>query len=352
MANLSLGTYYSGSGTINNKVGGDFSLRNAYINGFNPISSASVARYELNDTFGTDTNNCSLSYVWGDTTNADYYTFPISTDRSLRFKFQPYWSQISPSSGLGLFDDYDDPTSGSFPGVDAANSSLEFEAVTNGPGYTSITSSLGGSGGGFSFNGSNQRCRLPTVASNTSYTSNNGNDSTWAAWIYFGELRPGSFKYIWANNQEIGSTVNYYGTLMQQSSAGDGIIVMLHGNGGGTASGNRRSYVSSANTIATGWHLVCLWTAGNTTSYNSTGTNRIMTTAASAGTPNTTDRISTLTGTGTNLVYTTSYRYCLGQFSNGGYFDGYIGHQWHWNEHIAVSDYEALYNATYEIYTP
>ena len=351
MANLSLGTYYSSSGAINNKTGGDYSLRNAYVNGFNPIVSASVARYELNAVYGTDTNNCSLSYIWGNTTNPDYYTFPASTDQSLKFKFQPYWEQQI-ATGLGLYDDYDDPNNTAFPGVDAVNATLEFEAVTNGPSFTSITTALAGAGGGMSFNGTDQRCRLPTVSSNTSYTTNANGDSTWAAWIYFGELRPAAFKYIWSNNQEIGSTPSYYGAWLQQSSAGDGIIVMLHGDGGGTTSGDRRSYVSSANTVGTGWHLVCLWNAGNTTSYNSAGVNRIMTTAASAGTPNTTDRISTRTGTGSNIVYSTSYRYCLGQFSNGGYFDGYIGHQWYWSELIDVEDYKALYNATYEIYTP
>jgi len=340
MANISLANYHT---VKNNKSGGNYSLRNAVINGYNEGDAGFTFTRENLVNIGT--SNASMTNLWGGSSE-NYYTYPSATDASLRFKFDPC-NSVTAGSYMGVFDTYDDPST-SFPGLDGLGSSMEAEGVTASPTYTRITGPVGGAQAGLTFNGSTQRCRFPTVASNRSYTTNNSNNACWVGWVYFNESQPSAFKYAMANNQQIGSTVNYYGVLLQQSSAGAGILVMLHGNGGGTASGNRRSYVSSANTVSTGWNFVVLQIAGNTTSYNSAGTNRIWTSDTNAF--SSTDRISTRTGSGTNLVYTTSYRYCLGQFSNGGYFNGSFGHQWWFSNHISATEAESLWQATYQLY--
>ena len=340
MANISLANYHT---VKNNKSGGNYSLRNAVINGYNEGSDLTFIRDNLVDI---GTTNSSMDILWGGSSE-NYYTYPAATDASLRFKFDPCNSAIA-GTYMGVYDTYDDPST-SFPGLDGAGSSMEAEGVTASPTYTRITGPVGGAQAGLNFNGSTQRCRFPTVASNKSYTANNSNNACWAAWIYFNEDQPASFKYAWTNNQDCtGTLLTYYGAFLQQSSAGAGILVMLHGDGTGTASSDRRSYVTGANAVATGWHFVVLQIAGNTTSFNSAGTNRIWTSDANSF--SSTDQISTRTGTGGNLAYNTSYRYCLGQFSNGGYFNGSIGHQWWFTNHISATEAESLWNGTNQLY--
>ena len=341
MANISLANYYT---VKNNKSGGNYSLRNAVINGYNEGND--VFTFSRPNLVDIGTTNSSMDVLWGGSSE-NYYTYPAATDASLRFKFDPC-NSVTAGSYMGVYDTYDDPST-SFPGLDGAGSSMEAEGVTASPTYTRITGPVGGAQAGLNFNGSTQRCRFPTVASNTSYTANNSNNACWAAWIYFNESQPASFKYAWANNQDCtGTLLNYYGAFLQQSSAGAGIIVMLHGDGTGTASSDRRSYVTGANAVSTGWHFVVFQIAGNTTSFNSAGTNRIWTSDTNAF--SSTDQISTRTGTGGNLAYNTSYRYCLGQFSNGGYFNGSIGHQWWFTNHISATEAESLWNGTNQLY--
>jgi hypothetical protein len=343
MANISLANYHT---IKNNKSGGNYSLRNATINGYNEGTDGYT--FQRDNLVVLTQNDCYMSNMWAGTSET-YYTYPSFTDTSLKFKFDPC-NDVTTGTYMGVFDTYDDPST-SFPGLNGLGSSMEAEGVTATPGYTQITSAVGGASAGLEFNGTSQRCRFPTVSSNTSYIANTGNTSCWVAWVYFGELRPGSFKYIWANNQDTtGTLLTYNGAFLQQSSAGDGIIVMLHGDGTGTASSDRRSYVSVANAVSTGWYLVCFQIVGNTTSFNSAGTNRIWTSSASSGNASTTDQISTRTGTGGNLVYNTSRRYCLGQFSNGGYFNGAIGHQWCFSNNISEDEYSSLYDATFTLY--
>lgn len=340
MANISLANYHT---VKNNKSGGNYSLRNAVINGYNEGDAGFTFTRENLVSIGT--SNASMTNLWGGSSE-NYYTYPLATDASLRFKFDPC-NSVTTGTYMGLYDTYDDPST-SFPGLDGSGSSMEVEGVTANPSYTRITGPVGGAQAGLTFNGSTQRCRFPTVSSNTSYTANNSNNACWVGWVYFNESQPASFKYAWTNNQQIGSTVNYYGAFLQQSSAGAGIIAMLHGDGTGTASSDRRSYVTGANTVGTGWHFVVLQIAGNTTSFNSAGTNRIWTSDTNAF--SSTDRISTRTGTGGNLAYNTAYRYCLGQFSNGGYFNGSFGHQWWFTNHISAGEAESLWQATYQLY--
>ena len=344
MANISLSDYHQ---SVNAKSGGNYSLRNATINGYNEgVESLTFQRENLVDI---TQNNCAMSTMWAGNSEF-YYTYPSASKASLRFKFDPCNAQLG-SLYMGVYDTYDDP-SPSFPGLNGVGSSMEAEGVTATPSYTQITGPVGGSPAGLGFNGSTQRCRFPTVSSSTSYITNTSNNACWVAWVYFATTSPTSFKYIWANSQDTtGTLLNYTGVMLQQSSAlGGGIIVMLHGDGTGTGNTDRRSYVSVANTVDPGWNLVCLQIAGNTTTYNTPTTNRIWASSPAGGTANTTNRISTRTGSGGNLVYNTSYRYCLGQFSNGGYFDGAIGHQWWFYDHISEDEYSSLYEATYQLY--
>ena len=344
MANISLSEYHQ---DINAKSGGNYSLRNATINGYNEgVESLTFQRENLVDI---TQNNCAMSTMWAGNSEI-YYTYPSASKSSLKFKFDPC-NDITVGLKMGVYDTYDDPST-SFPGVNGIGSSMEAEGVTAAPSYTQITGPLSGASAGLEFNGTSQRCRFPTVSSNKSYISNINNNACWVAWVYFATATPPSFKYIWANSQDTtGTLLNYTGVMLQQSSAfAGGVIVMLHGDGTGTGNTDRRSYVSVTNAISTGWYLICFQIAGNTTTYNTSTTNRIWTSSASGGVASTTNQISTRTGSGGNLVYNTSYRYCLGQFSTGGYFNGAIGHQWWFYDHISEDEYSSLYEATYPLY--
>jgi hypothetical protein len=114
---------------------------------------------------------------------------------------------------MGVYDTYDDPST-SFPGVNGVGSSMEAEGVTATPSYTQITGPLSGASAGLEFNGTSQRCRFPTVASNTSYISNNSNKACWVAWVYFATATPTGFKSVWANSQNTtGTLLNYTGVI-------------------------------------------------------------------------------------------------------------------------------------------
>lgn len=346
MANISLTDYYTG--VSNAKTGSNCSLRNATINGYNEGDG--------NFTFPRDNlvnitqNNCAMSTMWAGT-SPKYYTYPTGSKAYFKFKVDPC-NASSPStpSLMGVYDTFDDP-SPTFPGLNGVGSSLELEGVTASPSYTQITGPLGGAQAGLIFNGSTQRCRFPSVSLNYSYIADATKRASWVAWVYFGELQPSSIKNIWANSQDTtGLGLSYYGVQLKQANFRDGVIVMLQGDGTGAASSDRRSYSSVVNAVSTGWHLVFFQIAGITTTFNTPTTNRILVSSAASGVPDITDKIFNRTGTGGNLTYNTSYRYCLGQFSSGGYFNGAIGHQWYFVDHISEDEYSSLYEATYQLY--
>ena len=83
MANISLANYHT---IKNNKSGGNYSLRNATINGYNEGTDGYT--FQRDNLVVLTQNDCYMSNMWAGTSET-YYTYPSFTDTSLKFKFDP-----------------------------------------------------------------------------------------------------------------------------------------------------------------------------------------------------------------------------------------------------------------------
>ena len=315
--------------------------------------------------YGKSQSNISLRDYWkngfneGDirspidpnqTTNYTMSTFKNYSNFGLTFKWDPQFpAQSATSPDMGLFCNYDGNSS-TLPNNWAANSSISASYVTTSPSFTQGSGVNPSEGGYVSFNGSNTRMKWTPAASGKSYIKTTSNKQTLVAWLRFNVLRAASgAPNIIHNNSVLGSTVAYYGIQIQQSGANDGQISMTYGDGTGAASSDRRTFSTAVNDLNDAEYWLCaFFVDGNSTS---TTNNKIYATAVSEGTGNTTNKVSSTSGTGGNMAFNTSYYQCWGQASNSTYWDGSIGYVWYFNDHISDDEYKQIYSATVDLYT-
>ena len=315
--------------------------------------------------YGKNQSNISLRDYWkngfneGDvrspidpnqTSNYSMSTFQNYSNFGLTFKWDPQFpAQSATSPDMGLFCNYDGNSS-ILPNNWAANSGISASFLTTSPTFTQGVGVNVGEAGYLEFDGSATRMKWTAAASGKSYIKNTSNRQTLVTWLRFNVLRAASgAPNIIGNNSVLGSSVAYYGIQIQQNSANDGLITMTYGDGTGAASSDRRTFLTAANSVDdTEFWLCAFFVDGNSTS---TANNKIYTTATSEGSGNTTNKVSTTSGTGGNMAFNTSYYQCWGQQSNTTYWDGKIGHVWWFDHHISDDEYKQIYTSTYQMYT-
>lgn len=251
------------------------------------------------------------------------------------FKFDP---GIKDSSGrpVDVYDSTNQYNCSYFAGANPNVFTTGSYGTMNGVTFTSGTS-------GYLSNSSTtsgRYCYWPAATkTGTSHLSTTSGRRTICLWVRTSVATPTAFQYIFADNSQT-SNSNYSGVIIQYPSNRSNAITWLAGDGAGTGSGDRRSFLGINNTMSNNeWNFVVIGVYGGTSTSGTTNYTNI--TSASTGQRNTTNNgLSGTSGTYTgNPSYVSSYypiTHCSSNATQS--FVGDIGYIWVFPFYMASDD--------------
>ena len=259
------------------------------------------------------------------------------------FKFDP---QLPIESGV-VYDPYDDTVS-SLPEVNS-DSNVYSTSISQAT-YVQGTGTGAGRAGYIDISQANSSSHAGiewvTVSAGSSYKPN-GSNFYIGMWLRIDSAPTGNCR-IFASDAAATTGTPYSGVLINLNT--NLTIATSVGNGGGTASFNRRTYVTSALTLNTWYFVEFFWSGANTSvpvcviyATPSSSTNRV-----------TTSIVASTSGTGGAIAYSTRKLYIGNSGGNTvNILDAKIGHVWIMDGIVenTASVLENMFDATKTQYT-
>jgi hypothetical protein len=266
------------------------------------------------------------------------------------FKFDPHIKDSS-SRPVDVYDSTNQYNCSYFAGGNPNVFTTGSYGTMNGVTFTS------GAGGYLSNSSttSGRYCYWPAATkTGTSHLSTTSGRRTICLWVKTSVASPTAFQYIFADNSQT-SNSNYSGVIIQYPSNRSNAITWLAGDGAGTGSGDRRSFLGITDTMSNNaWNFVVIGVYGGTGVSGTTNYTNI--TAQSASARNTTNNgASGTSGSYTgNPSYNSSYYPITHSSSNASQsFVGDIGYIWVFPFYMASNDtrLDDIFANTKELYS-
>lgn len=265
------------------------------------------------------------------------------------FKFDPSYSDSS-SRPIDIYDSTNQ--------YNTAYGSANSRTWTSGTYGTLSNVTFNSGAGGYLTNStttSGRYCAFQSATkTGTSHLSTTSGRRTICMWVRTSVATPSAFQYIFADNSQ-SSNSNYSGVIVQYPSNRSNAITWLAGDGAGTGSGDRRSFLGVTNSMSNSeWNFVVIGVYGGTGVSGTTNYTNI--TAQSAGARDTTNNgASGTSGSYTGSpTYISSYYPITHSSSNATQsFVGDVGYIWIFPFHMSSDDtrLDDIYEATKNLYT-
>lgn len=264
------------------------------------------------------------------------------------FKFDPYFSNSS-GQPIDVYDSTNQnecayPTSSDGTWVSGNYGTLTNVSFTRGAGgYISNTSSASG-----------RTCQFrPATKTGINHLSTTSGRRTIALWVRTSVATPTAFQYIFCDNA-IQGDANYSGVYIQYPSNRSNAITFQIGDGAGTGSGDRRSFLGISNTMSQNeWNFVTVGVYGGATISNTQ--NYCSITPASSGARNNYNNgVSGTSGTytGTPVYNSSRYPTIISGANATQSFVGDVGAVWVFPFYMSADDarLDAIFDATKQEY--